>query len=164
MPKLVTWILAVTLLSGCGFQLRGQTQLPSDIKVMGVQAPNVQVRDELAIFLGNSGVKVVPAASTADSDAVLSVGAETYNRRVLSVDPRTGKAREFELSYSFDFNVVDSDGKTLVKPQSVLLLRDFVFDEDAVIGKSREEGVLREEMRRDAIQQLMRRLQASLGS
>jgi len=47
--------------------------------------------------------------------------------------------------------------------QSVSLLRDYVFDPDAVIGKSREEGVLREEMRRDAAQQILRRIRAAIS-
>ncbi|NKC10636.1 MAG: hypothetical protein GKR94_00065 [Gammaproteobacteria bacterium] len=157
-------LAAVMALSGCGFQLRGQAELPSDMRVLGVRAANADVRNELAIYLQSSGVKVVNAETAANTDAVLIVGAENFSRRVLSIDPNTGKAREFELAYTFEYSVVGRDGETVVVPQSVRLVRDLVFDEDAVIGKSREEGVLRKEMRRDAIEQLIRRLQVSLRS
>ena len=47
--------------------------------------------------------------------------------------------------------------------QMVSLLRDYVADADAVLGKSREEGVLHAEMRRDAAAQIMRRVATALG-
>lgn len=157
-------VALVAGLSGCGFHLRGAASLPEAIQVVAVRAPSLAVREEIAVFLEDGGVRVVDAGADVNADAVLSVFQEAYERRVLSVDPNTGKAREFELAYIFDFSFIDREGKALVKPQSVRLVRDFVFDEDAVIGKSREEGVLREEMRRDAVQQLIRRLQAGLGA
>ena len=60
--------------------------------------------------------------------------------------------------------MVDAKGKALVKPHNVRIVRDYLFDSDIVIGKSREEHLLREEMRRDGILQMLRRLRAGLGS
>ena len=51
----------------------------------------------------------------------------------------------------------------LVNRQTVSLVRDYVFDTDQVIGKSREQNVLRKEMRRDAAQRILTRLSAALS-
>ena len=158
--RIALFLLAASQLGGCGFQLRGEVALPADIRTVHVNAP-VELRDEIQIYLEGSGVAV--ADSRAGADASIDVTSEIFDRRVLSVDPNTGKEREFELAYTVAFNVVRGDGAPVLSGQSINLLRDYVFDADAVIGKSREEGVLIVEMRRDAAQQLLRRLRSSLS-
>lgn len=158
--KLLVFCACVAM-AGCGFQLRGSVELPGldTVRVSGASAP---MREELAVFLREGGVQVVEAAS-GDVDAQLSLTDEQMKRRVLSIDPNTGKAREYELAYSVDFQLIDAKGTALVPRQTVRLVRDFVFDVNAVIGKSREEAVLRTEMRRDAVQNIIRRLRSSLA-
>lgn len=153
-------LLAAGPLGGCGFQLRGDAALPEDIRSVYVNAP-VELRDEIQVFLEGGGVDLVN--NRADADASINVTRELFDRRVLSVDPTTGKEREFELAYTVDFNVVRGNESPVMSGQTINLLRDYVFDPDSVIGKSREENVLIEEMRRDAAQQLLRRLQSSLN-
>lgn len=154
-------LFAAMAMAGCGFQLRGSVDLPG-LETVRVTGAGATMREELAVFLREGGVKVTDEA-TRDADAELSLTDEQMKRRVLSIDPRTGKPREYELAYSVNFQLVDAKGTALVRRQTVRLVRDFVFDVDAVIGKSREEGVLRTEMRRDAVQQIIRRLRSSLA-
>jgi LPS-assembly lipoprotein len=155
-------VLSVSMaIAGCGFQLRGSVDLPG-LDTVRVTGAGASMREELAVFLREGGVKVTEEV-TSDADAELALTDEQMKRRVLSVDPSTGKAREYELAYSVDFQMVNAEGTALVRRQTVRLVRDFVFDVDAVIGKSREEGVLRAEMRRDAVQQIIRRLRSSLA-
>ncbi len=156
----VASLLVMAQLTGCGFELRGRASLPDDIRSVHVNAP-AELRDELEIFIEGGGVELVEADKSAD--VTINVSSETYDRRVLTVDPNTGKEREFELAYSATFDVKRADGTSMVGNQTVSLLRDYVFDADAVIGKSREEGVLREEMRRDAAQQILRRIRAAIS-
>jgi LPS-assembly lipoprotein len=151
-------MLLAALLAGCGFQLRGTEVLPPDLGALHVSAPNVLLR-ETEVFLEGSNTRLVPGHDGAD--VVLTMGNERYDRRVLSVDPSTGKEREFQLAYSVDVRAVTRDGRTLIAPQVVTLQRDFVFERDALLGASREETVLREEMRRDAVQQILYRLRAA---
>jgi LPS-assembly lipoprotein len=56
--------------------------------------------------------------------------------------------------------VVDNAGKQLLAPYRLRQVRDYLFDENDVLGKSTEEAQLRKEMQADLIQQLLRRLQA----
>lgn len=154
-------LAALVLLSGCGFHLRGGAVLPENVSRVYLSGGNQVLRDELTVFLEDAGAQVV--SNREQADAVIAVNDEGYDRRVLSVDPRTGKSREFELAYSMSYSVSRSDGSPLLAPQRVQLTRDYVFDPDAVIGKSREEDVLRREMRRDAVQQMLRQMNAALG-
>lgn len=153
-------LAAVLLLGACGFRPRGVVELPPELREFYVEAP-AAVADELEVFLDAGGARLTDERARAD--AVISVHSEAYHRRVLSVDPTTGKEREFELVYTVSFAVARDDGSMLLVPQTLKLRRDYVFDADAVIGKGREESVLRDEMRRDAAQSIVRRMEAALG-
>lgn len=152
-------LLAGTLLAGCGFQMRGATKLPEDVRNVHVAGPLVFV-DEIEVFLESGGASVTEDEEAAD--AIVNVGQETYQRRVLSVDPNTGKDREFQLVYTVRFSISRPDGTIAVDPEGIRIVRDYVFDQDQVLGKSREDTVLREEMRRDAAQELVRRMEVRL--
>lgn len=154
----LTIVLLAIVLSGCGFELRGANVLPPDLRNLFVIA-NQDLQYEVATFLETSDANLVDSREQAD--VVLSILNPRYDRRVLSVDPNTGKEREFEIVYTVDVNAVDSKGRSLIAPQPVSLLRDFIFDTEAVIGASREEAVLQAEMRRDAVQQILYRLRAA---
>jgi len=149
---------AALVAAGCGFQMRGGTELPDTIRTVHVQGPSVSFENAFELLVESGGADVVKTAEGAD--AVFKVTREHFDRRVLSVDAQTGKAREYELSYTIDFSMTGTGGETYLAPQSVTLVRDFVFDPDAVLGMSREEAVLQEEMRRDAAQQILWRLRA----
>ncbi len=152
-------IIALTMaLSACGFQLRGSHVLPGDLNKLYVQAPN-NLADEVRIFLEGTDTQLMNQRKGAD--VILSLSNARYDRRVLSVDPDTGKEREFEISYSLDYHAKGSNGKILLNTKHLTIRRDYVFDRDAIIGKSREEGVLRAEMRRDAVRQILFHLQSA---
>jgi len=150
---------AAVLLAGCGFQLRGEMDLPESIRTVQVMAP-LALRNDILALLESGNVDA--STSSADADVNITVTSENFTRRVLSVDATTGKEREFQLAYSVAFGVTQRDGTHLIENDTVSLLRNYDFDTQAVIGTSREEDLLRDEMRRDAAQQLMRRVEAAL--
>ena len=152
--------LAIVAAGGCGYQLRGSVPLPPGLDAIRIAAPT-DLRNALAQLLDSGGVRVQPAGGSAG--VLLRIGDERFDRRVLSVDPVTGKESEFELVYQVVFGVTGAEGEELVPKQTVSLIRDYVFDADAVLGKSREQSVLHAEMRRDAAAQIVRRIESSLG-
>lgn len=152
-------LVAALLLAGCGFKLRGALDLPEDIRTVHVTAP-AELRDDLLALLESDGI--VASTSIAEADASITVSSEQFSRRVLSIDPATGKEREIELAYTFAFGVSRGDSPTAIENGRVNLLRSYVFNPDSVLGSSSEEDLLRKEMRRDAARQLMRRTEAAL--
>lgn len=157
--SIIVLLLAV-MLTGCGFHLRGQVSLPENMRVVSIDgiAPYSEFAVELRRALANNGVSVVDSASSAQ--AIIKLSGLRFDRRVLSVSPLTGKVREYELVYSVDMRVVDTAGKQLLAPHRLRQVRDFLFDENAVLGKATEEAQLRKEMQAELIQQVLRRLQA----
>ena len=157
--RLANPLLLAVLVAGCGFQLRGMPDLPESVGSIYVKG-SVLVADEIEILLGDQRARMTDVR--AEADTVIAVRDERYLRRVLSVDADTGKEREFELVYLLTFEVNRGDGSPVIRAQTVRLRRDYVFDDDAIIGKSREENELRDEMKREAAAQIVRRLAAAL--
>ena len=157
---LASVLASVLAVAGCGYQLRGAVSLPPGLDAIHVDGPP-GIGAALVQALEGGGARI---ASTRDStSALLQLSDERFNRRVLSVDPDTGKEREFELAYRVTFRLTGGDGAELVRTQTVSLLRDYVFDSSALLGTSREQGIIRAEMLRDAAGQVVRRIAASLG-
>ncbi len=152
-------LLALLCVSACGFHLRGT--VPVDLQFARVyvrdhRAPRVAA--QLALQLSYSRVVVAPDATSAD--VVVELRNERFDERVLSVDPRTGRAREYQIAFRVDLAVRHSDRRSLIKDQTLDLLRDFTFDETAALGKFEEQQVLQEDMIQDAAETVLRRLES----
>jgi LPS-assembly lipoprotein len=151
--------VALALPAACGFHLRGATPLPAELRSVYLRAPDTALREPLARALQGAGVGLAP--SPAEAGATLTVGPERLDRRLLSVDPRTARAREYELSYALPVQAVATNGTPILPLETVTLVRDFTYNPVAVLGKSEEEGLLYAEMRREAVHQVLRRLGAA---
>ena len=155
----LTIILSIALLtSGCGdWHLRGtRTDLINlkAVTINGTAAPVLRLA--LLRELAFSNVRVVKRAN---SEAVLELGREQFDRRVVSVDPDTGKVRELELTMEVGFAVRDKEGNLLAPYQNLSWLRDFVFDETALLGTNEQESVIRRELAEDAAKTIVLRLE-----
>jgi len=143
---------------GCGYELRGTGGLPSDLHDVHLTVQSSGLYYGMTELLESSGARLVGAEN---AQLRILVDQEDLNERLLSVDPNTGSAREYELAYSAVFSVLDPAGKVVVPRQVVRIVRDYVFDADAVIGKSRERWELLAEMHRDAALQIFNRIRAA---
>ena len=148
-------IFMVLLLTSCGFHLRGSVQMPPELSEMAVRdvALSSEIGPNLRRALKNAGVRVDDSAVM-----VLTLRTEKYGKRVLSVDT-LGRAQEYGLSYTVKFSLKDEKGAVWIPEGSVTQTRDLQFDAAAVLGTANEETLLKTEMRRDAILQIMRQLQ-----
>lgn len=147
-------------LQGCGFHARGKVDLPGNMQILYVDgiAPYSTFGVELRRSLQSNGVNVVTEVTSAQ--AIIKLSDVRYDRRVLSVAGNSAKVREYELFYGVLVTVVGRDGKVILPTQQLRQVRDYVFDENDVLGKSSEEGQLQKDMQTDLINQILRRLQA----
>ncbi len=156
--KPALWVAALAL-CGCGFHLRGTVPADLQFSRVYVRAHSARrVAAELTRQLQYNRVVVAPDAASAD--VVVDLRNERFDERVLSVDPRTGKAREYQIAYRVNLAVRHTDRRPLIKSQTVDLLRDFTFDETAALGKFEEQQLLREDMIEDAAETVLRRLES----
>jgi LPS-assembly lipoprotein len=106
---------------------------------------------ELRNSLRRSGVEVVdtPAAAT----ATFTIHSDETGQRVLSVSARN-VPREFEVYYSVFYGVATAD-KVILAPRDQTLTRDYIWDETLVLGKEKEEQLLREAVVGDLIRGIL---------
>lgn len=157
-------IALIAALAGCGMHLRGSSSAAEQlantrIHLEGGQAPAATA--ELREILAASDVKVSRKAKGADY--TLRLERERITRDVLSVSPQTGKVEEFQLTYVVLLTLSRAGGETLLEQVPVTLQRDFTFDQDAVLGNFSEEEILRDELAREAAEQVLRRTSAALS-
>ena len=155
-------LVAVLLLAGCGFHVRGNYQLPDTIGAVFIDVPgyDYDLRHRLQQALTSRGVTLVEDAAAADS--VLQITNPRFATRVLSVGT-DARVREHELRYTLGFQLRRRDGQYLVPPQSVELLRDVTYDETNILGSQSEQSAGRLELQDQAVRQIVRRLAARLG-
>jgi LPS-assembly lipoprotein len=151
------FLLSLISLCACGFELRGSNleslqQSKVYVNSSGANPLAREIREQLKF------ADVPVARTVSEADYVVDVGNENFERKVLSISGETGKVEEFEILYHAYFSVTGPGGKTLVKSEPITGQRDFVFVDDAVLGKSDEENKLREEIRQQSAASVLRRL------
>lgn len=150
-------LFLVTALAGCGFHLRGAVALPEAMTRTELRGapPEGPLGIEIAQVLRNAGGTLVGPGE--GGTAVMHIVSERFDRRVASVG-ETGKASEYELRYVLTAALRTPDDKALMPEQSVAVVQTYGFDPANVLGSSNEEELLRGEMRRQAVRQLMRQI------
>jgi LPS-assembly lipoprotein len=151
-------LLAVMLIAGCGFHLRGQADLSPELArthIVGV-SPYSEFAANLRQQLRANGVQIVEAEQ---STSTLRITRNVSGKRVLSVD-QNGKVLEFELYSVISFEVTGKNKTILLKNQTISLSRPFLFDVNDVLGKAQEEALLKEDLQADVVRLIIYRLQA----
>ena len=157
--RLTILFLFASLLSGCGFHLRGNVDLPANYQQMAIEGVSKYSALGLGLkrSLQGNGVTIVDATA---AQVILKISKVSYQRRLLSVSATSGKTAEYELHYRLNMSVVNRQGNVLVSEQPLQQLRDYVHDQNNVLGTDNQEAQLRKDMERDLIGMILRRLQA----
>ena len=153
--------LLLALLPACGFHLRGDVELPPALQETYLESrnPYTGIARALRVELEAAGGRIVESSEHAS--AVLHIVREISENRILSVGS-TGKASEYELFNEVVFSLSDAQGKVLIKPQTLRMSRDLVFDETELLGKISEAEGIHRQMRRNLARQIIIRIGAGL--
>ncbi len=144
------------ILSACGFQLRGQLDLPDSMKYVYIDGDaSVVFTRHLRQALERTGAQLVENIDAAT--AVLAIQHEQQQRNVISVS-EAARVREYESFYSLGFSLRETSGKQILEPQILELRRDFSFLESEVLAKEREEARLVRDMQSEAVQVILRKI------
>jgi len=156
LKTLIIISLMMVVLSACGFQLRGQYDLPVGMEKIYIQGDaNGLLLRHLKQAFQRAGATVLNQPDKAT--AVVTLYDENMERRVLSVGD-TARVREYESRYKLTYSVILKSGKAIIEKNTLSLSRDFSFNENEVLGKEREETNLQHDMQYQAAQTIMRRL------
>jgi LPS-assembly lipoprotein len=146
------------LLGACGFHLRGE--FTYTFKTVYLDAPAAApMTQELRRALESSGgTRVVESAALAE--VILEVPVPVDDKQVLSLSGG-GRVREFALVKRVTFRLHDAAGKDWLPASEIVIRRSFTFSESEVLAREPQEVRLLKEMQTDAVQQILRRLQAA---
>ena len=151
------------LLVSCGFHLRGtgDAALPASLATVRVVPFTQLANDPLTVAvraaLAQAGASIVDAP---EAPAVVLLGEQTETR-VASVSTATAKASGYLVVYSASFRL---DGPQPLAVQTIRLQRSYSFDPNQVLAREQQEQELLRDMRRDAAQQMVRRLARASAS
>ena len=147
------------VLAACGFQLRSAAILPFD-SIYVQAAPTSQFATQLKRTVATGGRARI-ADKPDDAQVVLQILNELRERQILSLSGG-GRVREYQIRYRVSYRLTDSKSTTeYIPPTEIVLRRDFSFNDTEALAKEAEEATLFRDMQTDAVQQLVRRLQAA---
>jgi LPS-assembly lipoprotein len=150
-------LAAALLLAGCGFHPRGAATLP--FESVYIDAPRGSpIGIQLRRVIG-SGSSTRIAATPQEADATLQVMNEYREKEILSLSAG-GRVRELQLRYRLQYQVFDKQKNLIAAPGEIILRRDYSFNDQEQLSKESEEALLYRDMQNDAVQQIVRRLQA----
>jgi len=146
------------ILDGCGFRLRGS--LESSVALPAIYLggkPGSAIMVDLKQTLQGIGTEIV--ADKTQATYVLEIINEQIDRRILSVSS-TGAVQEYELLYRVTFRVKSPQGAILLDTDNISFTRSLSYTDSDLLAKSAEQEALVDSMRQDAVQGIIRRLQA----
>lgn len=149
----------VAPLAGCGFALRRQPVMAFQrIALVGFK-PRSTFEAELRRGIEAAGTaKVVDSVNSAQ--LVLRVVTEARAETSVSLTS-SSQVRDVNLREHFRFRVTSPDEQqTYIVEQELVAARDMTYDEKDALGKQYETEMLYEAMRKDLVNQVLRRLAA----
>ena len=148
-------LLTASLLTACGFHLRGQAGMPFEKLYIDAANPGTPFVRELRRDLEDNKVKLVNSAG--EADVVLNIVAEAPDKQILTLGSG-GRVNEFRLNYRVSYRAYDLKQHVWIPAEEIATHRDFSYDDTKILAKEAEEALLFQSMRTDMVQLIVRRL------
>lgn len=152
---LISSLLAVSLLTGCGFKLRGDYLLPEELSTLYVSSsdPYGELTRIVKKHLSVNQVDIIEQRTANIPE--LRILKDKLDRRTLSLF-ENGQVAEYELTYTVRYEVRYNDKEN--QEFMFEVDRNYQDNPDRALAKSRELTLLRTEMRNEAASQILRNL------
>lgn len=148
--------MVTAVIAACGFQLQGAVTTPAamDRTYIATEDRYSLFYRELRAQLRDAGVTLVD--SPEEATGTLSILVDETDQRVLSVSARNVPT-EYEVYYSIEYALASGE-QSLMSPRFVTLTRDYTYDETLVLGKAREESLLRDAIVKDLVRIVLKQI------
>lgn len=150
-------LLGLTVLAGCGFELRREPELPFKTLALTGFPPDSPLAAGLKRQIKRTPVQLLDDPARAQ---VVLEALREYRDRSVVASTSVGQVREWQLRLQFDYTIRTASGELLVPKVELRLSRDMNYTETAALAKEQEATNLYNAMHSDAIAQVMRRLAA----
>ena len=152
-----SFLLTLTSLAGCGFELRHEPVLAFQTFALTGFPPESPLAAGLKRQIKRTPVQLLDDPARAQ---VVLEALREYRDRTVVASTSVGQVREWQLRLQFDYMIRTAAGELLVPKVELRLTRDMNFTETAALAKEQEAANLYGAMQSDAIAQVMRRLAA----
>lgn len=150
-------LAAALACAACGFHLRGEYNVPfASVFVSGVGNSPVALKLKREL-INSPATRLTDSAK--DAEAQLNILEERRERIILSLSG-TGRVREYQLKLTVRYQLVDNKGGVAIPTSEILLQRILTYDDSQIIAKQQEEALLYQDMEKDAMEQILRRMSA----
>lgn len=159
--RIVQVIFFTSILSACGFHLRGDYLLSDELQTLYVSSSDVhgELTRLLKQHLTRNQVKVLKSKKSNVPE--LRILSDKLDRRTLSVF-QNGQVAEYELIYAVHYQLLfdTKEGEAFEAPRDFTfeLNRDYQDDPNFALAKSRELSLLLSELRKSAADKILRDL------
>lgn len=154
-----TFLASAILLQGCGWHLRGAQPLPPELLSLHLQTASDTSKFARSLKRSFKAMDVSLADSSSGAPYTLSVSGITPTTRTLSTTG-TAKVAEYELTSSITYVIHSREGQQLIAPTQLSTEKTYLYNSNNAVSSFEEEALLRKEMQRELVQQLIRRYRA----
>ncbi|MBY0377435.1 MAG: hypothetical protein K2Q33_02575 [Gammaproteobacteria bacterium] len=150
-------ILLVSVISGCGFHLRGNIKLGSNFKQMYIasDSPYGPITLQLKQILSHSGVELEDKPGP--QIITLSLKNERYRTTTFS-QSASSKTTQYTLVLDLDYSLTNNKGDILYGPKTISTQANYTVNQDAVLTTSTQEDITRTSLQRQAVYLLLQQL------
>ena len=152
--RLIAILVLVSFLTACGFHLRGSFVMPASLNSVHIAGGDADFNESLAKELERAGSSV---AGPGTESATVRIDNLAYLSSVSKTDT-SGRATSYTYYYNLDYSVIDTNGEVLQAPTAIGQQRTQEYDPNQALLAEQEEAFLKEEMEKNLIIQLLRRL------
>lgn len=152
-------MLVLLSLGACGFQLRGDADLPPEMSMtqMVVADEYSTLARRVRIMLEQNGVKFVNGK---EATAVLEIPTNRVVTEVLTIGDNA-RVKEYRIIHTVQFRLTTPGGQELMSLQTLRQAREISFDEQKILAASREQEYLKEDLAETLARLLVTRLETS---
>jgi len=155
--KFITTLLTLTILSGCGFALRGNIELPPEAQVVWLEMKE----KTNSAFIDNFKILVRQNNLQFDESAELIIVVTRANfRRITTTIGSNAEVDEYTLRGELSFDIKDSNDELLASNLEAFSERTFQYDANDAAASNSREAFLNGEVWRDLSQQILRQYAA----
>lgn len=144
--------------AGCGFHLRGDASFPFSTIYVNAPSSPPMAAETRRVITASGPTKVVDSAAAAE--VMLEMPVVVDEKDVLSLSSG-GSVREYQLVKRVQYRLHDKNGADWIPAGEIVIRRSYTFNETQVLARDLQEQRLLREMQSDAVQQLVRRMQAA---
>jgi LPS-assembly lipoprotein len=147
------------LLAGCGFHLRGQTPIAPELQILYLKTPQPYGPFAVQLRRGLCSLGIVLVESIKNAPRVLHILDDSLGQQLTAISANT-QVRTYTLTYSIAFQIEDAHGQIILPAQTVSTVSTYQTSVIQTLGDRDVLNTVQEEMRRDAIGQIINRLNA----